>query len=430
MLDSLRKKLTLLCTFITAAILIIITLISFYLLKTALDNRNRLTLMNEVTSIVQHLQNETSISHDWLAQQEINNHAIIAIRSKNNVFQFPGVYPTYTDRTSLIEKARTIGINEYHFSSLSQYFMNNNQQTVSFPIHTSLEHYLATITAFNKNSSSYELIVLKDMSSNDTEIIRLALIFIGLILAGILLLSYFSWWFAGKAIVPIKISQQEQTDFVAAASHELRSPVAVIQSTAEIMLHSENKADFNGTQIIYTECHHLSRLISDLLLLARTDSGRWTIHKELTQIDNLVLEIYDHFLPLATAQHHQLGIALPELIPAPILLDAERIKQVLSILIDNAIAYTPKGSQITLLMNVSNKQVELGVMDNGPGISNEEKANVFKRFYRLDSARKSNSHCGLGLSIAYEILKLHGTKLTLTDSPGGGCTFKFTLSYH
>lgn len=322
--------------------------------------------MNEVTSIVQHLQNETSISYDWLAQQEINNHAIIAIRSKNNVFQFPGVYPTYTDRTSLIEKARTIGINEYHFSALSQYFMNNNQETVSFPIHTSLEHYLATITAFNKNSSSYELIVLKDMSSND----------------------------------------------------------------AEIMLHSENKADFNGTQIIYTECHHLSRLISDLLLLARTDSGRWTIHKELTQIDNLVLEIYDHFLPLAIAQHHQLGIALPELIPAPILLDAERIKQVLSILIDNAIAYTPEGSQITLLMNVSNKQVELGVMDNGPGISNEEKANVFKRFYRLDSARKSNSHCGLGLSIAYEILKLHGTKLTLTDSPGGGCTFKFTLSYH
>ena len=147
-------------------------------------------------------------------------------------------------------------------------------------------------------------------------------------------------------------------------------------------------------------------------------------------MDNLVLEIYDHFLPLATAHHHQLGIALPELIPKPLMIDAERIKQVLSILIDNAIAYTPEGSQITLLMNVSNKQVELAVMDNGPGISDKEKANVFKRFYRLDSARKSNSHCGLGLSIAYEILKLHGTKLTLTNSPSGGCTFKFTLSYN
>ena len=429
MLDQLRKRLTLLCTLITAAILMIITLAAFNLLKHALNNRNHLALINDVNTITQHLQSESSISHAWLAQQEINNHAVIAIRTKNRTISFPGVYPTNTDRNLLIEKARTIGIDQYHFSALSGYFFSNEAHTISFSLRSQSEHFLAAITAFTHNKQSYELILLKDMASNDKELFQLKIIFIGLTLGGIFLLGLFSWWFAGHAIKPIKASHQEQLDFVAAASHELRTPVAVIQSTTQIMLQSKNNPDRQGLHTIYTECHHLSRLISDLLLLARADSGKWSIHKELTEVDNLLLEVYDHFLPLVEAHHHKLNIPLPDIVPEPLMIDKQRIQQVFSILIDNAISYTPNGSQITLVLNASPSQLELGVLDNGPGISDENKAHVFKRFYRLDASRKRDTHYGLGLSIAYEILKLHGTQLKLTDSPEGGCCFKFILPY-
>lgn len=111
------------------------------------------------------------------------------------------------------------------------------------------------------------------------------------------------------------------------------------------------------------------------------------------------------------------------------MIDSKRITQVFSILINNALSYTPENSKITLFLKAHHSHVELGVADNGPGINDESKKNVFKRFYRLDSSRNSDSHCGLGLSIAQEILKAHDTKLILTDTPGGGCTFKFILYY-
>lgn len=428
MLDKLRIKLTILCVLITAGIITVITIIAFSFSARELNKRSHFALMNQLTTVEQHLQGESSISHTWLAQQEADNHSIISISTKNGAFIFPGAYHTVTDRNILVDKAREIGISEYSFNAFSRYSVSDENNSVIFSLHTSSEHFLAAITAMTYNDHQYELIILKDMAQDDAEISYLRLIFIGLILCGILLLGLFSWWFAGKAIKPIKISHQEQIDFVAAASHELRSPVAVIQAVTEEMLENKNAPDKQGLYTIHHECSHLSRLIGDLLLLARVDSGKWSVNKQPVEVDTLVLEVYDRFLPLVEAHHQKLNVLLPDSVLEPLLLDKQRIEQVLSILIDNAMSYTPAGTQITLTLDISEDSLEIGVIDNGPGIPDEAKANVFRRFYRLDTSRKSDTHYGLGLSIAYEILKLHGGRLTLNDSHGGGCNFKLIIT--
>lgn len=428
MLDKLRKRLTVLCILITAAIMTTITLIAFFFSAQELNKRSRLALMNQLNTVVQHFQSESSISHTWLAKQELDNHCIISISSKNSSLTFSGAYHTSTDRTTLIEKVREISSSEYAFNALSHYLFSQDNDSVLFSFRTSSEHFLVAIAAVPFNNQHYELIIIKDMVQDDAEIAHLKLIFISLLLCGILLLGFFSWWFAGKAIEPIKVSHQEQIDFVAAASHELRSPVAVIQAVSEEMLANKNIPDQQGLHTIHHECSHLARLIGDLLLLARADSGKWSINKQPIEVDTLLLDVYDRFLPIVEAHHQKLEIKLPDLIAESFSLDKQRIEQVLAILIDNAMSYTPAGTQITLTVEADKNKLEICVIDNGPGIPDNAKAEVFKRFYRLDASRKNDAHYGLGLNIAYEILKLHDGKLLLDDTPGGGCTFKLTFT--
>ncbi len=427
MLDKLRKRLTVICVGITVGILIAITLIAFSFSAKQLNMRSRFALMNQLSYVTQHLQTEGYVSHTWLAKQEANSRCIISISRENGPFLFCGAYHTYTDRSVLIDKARDIITSQYAFNAFSRYTVTNQTSPIIFSLHTSSEHFLVGATVMTYRNHPYELIILKDMAQDDAEISRLRLIFIGLIICGMILLGVFSWWFSGKAITPVKVSHEEQIDFVAAASHELRSPVAVIQALTEEMLENKNAPDKQGLYSIHHECDHLSRLIGDLLLLARADSGKWSISKELVEVDTLILEVYDRFLPLVEAHHQKLDIELSDVAIEPVLLDRQRICQVLSILIDNAMSYTPAGTQITLTLNLSKDNIEIEVLDNGPGIPDEAKAKVFKRFYKLDTSRNGDTHYGLGLSIAYEILRLHGGKLTLSDSPSGGCHFKFFL---
>ena len=109
------------------------------------------------------------------------------------------------------------------------------------------------------------------------------------------------------------------------------------------------------------------------------------------------------------------------------LCDGERIRQLLSILIDNAFCYTPAGGRVLLFLEASPGALRIGVSDNGPGIPDSEKERVFERFYRFDAARSQKEHFGLGLSIAWEIARLHRGKLLLTDTTGGGSTFLLIL---
>ena len=130
---------------------------------------------------------------------------------------------------------------------------------------------------------------------------------------------------------------------------------------------------------------------------------------------------------MADAKHIQIIVSLPEEPLPDCICDSERIIQVLTIFLHNAVSYTPEGGKIFLSADYMNKHYEIKISDTGVGISDEEKTKIFDRFYRSEKARSDKNHFGLGLSIAYDIITAHHGSIKVTDTPGGGTTFLILL---
>lgn len=428
MLNKLRLKLTLTCATITTTILIIMVLFALTISEKELNSRSKLTLESQLNTLTYYLQTNNTISHLWLAQLESSNGLVVNIEENHHPLLFKGSYRTQTERSELITLANDIATDIYGFNFYVYRNTDHTLHAVQFELRTSnKEHFLVATASIKPNQTSYQLTLLKDMKYDDAQILNIRLFFIGLTCVCSFLLTLFSWWFAGKAIHPIEISQRKQKEFIAAASHELRSPLAVLQTSASA-LSPHNAEENRFIHSIMNECQRMARLVSDLLLLTNIDAkANWSLHPKDTEVDTLLLEIYDLYYPNAKKNHHTLRLNLPnEPIPT-IWIDRQRLQQAIVILLDNAISYTPSGTEINLTLLRFSHYLCIKVIDNGPGIIEEHKAHIFDRFYRVDSSRHHKEHYGLGLSIAYEIMQLHHGKLKLEDTPLGGCTFVMTL---
>lgn len=425
MLQKLKHKLTLICIIGTSTVITIITLIALRFSETQLNTRNQYALENNILNIIDHVQNN-ALSYSFLGELEVNNECIIDISTPSDSLSFPGSYLTGDRRKNLIGLAYETALNTYSNSS-KRIFNATSQERMTFELHTNRTHYKVLVASTFCNDINYTITLIQDMTRRDKEIVFIRLVFIALTILGSILLGFFSYWFSGKAIRPIAISQKEQTDFVAAASHELRSPLAVIRTSTDELLEDENIKNNKYVHIISTECNQLTRLVSDLLFLSGTDSGHWHISPHPIEMDTLLIDVYDSFFSLAESKDHLLELELPNTRQPQILADSERITQAISILINNALAYTPPHTNITLLLENTADDVVVKLIDHGPGIPDAAKAHIFKRFYRLDASRHSSNHYGLGLSIAFEIVKHHHGHLTLEDTPGGGATFIISL---
>lgn len=225
----------------------------------------------------------------------------------------------------------------------------------------------------------------------------------------------------------IERSYNSQKQFVSDASHELRTPIAVIQGYVS-MLNRWGKSDpevlEEGISAIAQETESMKDLVENLLFLARHDKK--TLMMEVARFDAL---------EIAEELHREAAMVTPEdtfaVSPSDsCMIDADRnmIKQVMRILCDNAVKYTPKGGTVTIGVKAEADWCTLSITDNGPGIPAEELPKIFDRFYRSDSARKAESggH-GLGLSIARIIVMAHGGKLRVRSKPGAGTTFFVVL---
>lgn len=225
----------------------------------------------------------------------------------------------------------------------------------------------------------------------------------------------------------IETSYNSQKQFVSDASHELRTPIAVIQGYAS-MLSRWGKSDPDvlneGINAIAQETESMKELVESLLFLARHDKK--TLMMEMVRFD-----AYD----VAAEVQREAAMVTPEdtfaLDPADhVQIEADRgmLKQVMRILCDNAVKYSPKGSTITLGVQKAESGCTLSMSDHGPGIPKEELSRIFERFYRCDSARKTESSGhGLGLSIARIIVMGHGGQLRVRSKVGAGTTFYVDL---
>ena len=225
----------------------------------------------------------------------------------------------------------------------------------------------------------------------------------------------------------IELSYNSQKQFVSDASHELRTPIAVIQGYVS-MLERWGKTDKEvldeGIAAISQEAASMKELVERLLFLARHDKKTLMLEMEVFDPLEVMSELNREAKMLSTVHEFALEPAENAFING----DKGMIKQLMRILVDNAIKYTPEGGKITLGMRNEGRQCILSVTDTGEGISPEELTKVFDRFYRCDQARKSQtSGHGLGLSIARIIAVAHGGKIRVRSKVGVGTTFSVIL---
>ena len=222
---------------------------------------------------------------------------------------------------------------------------------------------------------------------------------------------------------------EKQQDFAASASHELRSPLAVIRTAADAAAASPAQQE-KYLAVIRDECQRGNALVKNLLLLASAQQENWCVKKQLFELDEMLLHLMELYEPLCSAKNASLLLALPEEPLPPVYADPELCLQIFTILLDNAIAYGLKDAgKIILSACRTQTRTTVCVTDFGPGISDEEKALIFDPFYRQDKSRNEKTHFGLGLSIAAELASLQDITLNVRDTEGGGCTFEVSFTH-
>lgn len=221
-------------------------------------------------------------------------------------------------------------------------------------------------------------------------------------------------------------------DFIANVSHELRTPISMLQGYSEAIVDdiAETKEEKNElAQIIYEESLRLSRLVNELLDLARMEAGHIQLKIEPVYIDEYISRILRKFR--GVSDDNQIDLKVKKDISVEIAyFDVDRIEQVLTNLIDNAIRHTSEGGFVTVDVIYHGKTLEVSVQDTGSGIPEEDLPFVFERFYKADKSRtrKDNKKgTGLGLSIANNIIKAHQGTITVKSKLNQGTTFSFKI---
>jgi two-component system OmpR family sensor kinase len=229
----------------------------------------------------------------------------------------------------------------------------------------------------------------------------------------------------------VQTSQQSQKDFVANVSHELKTPLTSIQGFSRAILDGtvETKRELtDAAEVIDSEAGRMSRLVQDLLTLAKMDAGTRAFEMTPLNINALLENARRKFTPMAEAAGKTFHTEIPQE-PALIYGDSDSLMQVLDNLLDNALKFTPEGGRITLTSSTTPDAVEIHVIDTGEGISPKELERIFERFYQVDKARSGGKFrgYGLGLAISHQIVETHQGTLSVSSQPGEGSHFVVKL---
>ncbi len=533
-MTTLRRRLTLLYT-VTTSLILTLVMAAFLIMRIRETKQGQMEDFYDLWNSLQfRLQSDTTISQGFLAQTEADRRVVIHIEENGTALLYNGSWQPQTPRADLIVRVKALAEAEGVFTTVRPISASSVVSSIFTFQGESGEDYCARVlvSAFGKSVRALCLIAYVPPV---TDALRTTLIWLAVLeILGVAGLSAISWYFVGWSLKPVEESQRKQAEFIAAASHELRSPLAVLRSGIAALRNlaagtavpscSDNlrmsgleysslpdsglsdsdlpdsdlsnsvlqnpgipiPRDFDSAQksaarqtpdllsAFDSECARMARLIDDMLLLASADARTWKLQLSDVDMDTLLIDTYDAYLPLCRQKGIDLKLSLPENALPGLRGDAERIRQILAILLDNAMTYTPAGRTIQIRAESSvcngkahsdlhsckdsshsvqteqpdrlslslalrmarirliNRRKTAGcltfhVIDEGPGIPDDIKHRIFDRFYRADSARSDKSHFGLGLSIARELVCLHGGSISVADAETGGSFFSVSL---
>ena len=438
---------TLLCAGTTTAIMIFMSLLYLQVSENSLYKNHFASFRNDISTIASSLEQSTYISMQWLAGLEARNAYLIFVIDNDKPF----LYNTLKTGASGTKGSNDTGSSndlsgQYLLSeSLQAYDMMFESETVVsyssnyFGIHhdeyeftspSTGEHYYSSLIDIERGQTHSRILILNPLAGLQAQITHQRLLFLLLDLLAALAFSVFSWFFTGRLLKPLQQNHENQMQFIASASHELRTPLSAILATNECCITATPQEQAGFFQTIRKEGRRMNTLIDDLLTLAHSDSGRFLIEKKEVELDTLCTNAYEAFEPLCRQKKLTLSLTLPD-VPLPRLsCDPDRIAQVLSILLHNAVSYTPENGFVTLSLTCRQDRknlFEITVSDTGVGIPDSDKKRIFSRFYRAEKSRSAKGHFGLGLSIAYEIISAHHGRISVQDNLPCGSVFVVRL---
>lgn len=427
----LHLQFTGLCALITMAILALFSFLYLSVSERTLWENHTLAFLRDFDALSGSLEQQNILTYSFLLRMEQNSGCLIFLWDNGQPLSFNRLEshaPYMTEAEELYKDYCAKAASPDHAKETDFYIVS-----CSHEMNTGIRSiYIGQMSAAEKSLSRQKglglvFLLIAPNTAYHNRLIQQRILFVLLSLAGCAVLTVFAYLFTGRLLGPIRENQERQLEFISGASHELRTPLAVILSSAEA-----RPPHFEET--IRSEALRMGRLVEELLLLSRLDSLRFRSdtlgHRHLLRVeefepDTLLLDTSESLEQLALGQGKKLNLQLPPESVPRMNGDRDKLRQLVEILVQNALSYTGEDGVITLSLehDITLGKLLLKVSDNGIGIPDKQKDKIFERFYRVDSAHHSKDHFGLGLSIAKEIVELHGGTIRVTDTPGGGSTF-------
>jgi signal transduction histidine kinase len=377
------------------------------------------------------------------------------IASESNMFD-PNVFPRYNDNRKIFEKFKgmfavndtklKLGYVVYDqmldlvyvennddipFNEFEKYVLEAYEDRESKFSYDEIEdvNYRVYTSFFNNGSKMGVIQLYQDIGMEVFILQHLKNSLLFLIIVSSFILAVISWYIAGKSIRPVMESWNKQKEFIADASHELRTPLTVIQTNLDAAMCDDSGTIADNRMWLdnaYSETEVMSKLVGELLMLAKIDANQVVIASGDVNLTNICRRTVDKF-----SEKFKLKDILVEMdLEDGLLVSGDELKltQMLSILTDNAIKYTESPGKFSIRLTSKKNKAVLEISDKGVGISGEDLDRIFDRFYRADKSRhREEGGTGLGLSIAKWIVENHGGTIKVDSIIDRGSTFTVEL---
>jgi len=274
----------------------------------------------------------------------------------------------------------------------------------------------------SESGAPYVAVVAADRLELEDQYASLIEAFVAATLVALLLVAGGGYVLVRKSTAPVERSMEQMRRFMADAAHELRTPITILRTRAEVAIGQERvpAQDTATLRAVERETARLGEIVEDLLTLARADAGERPVGRVPLYLDDVAAEAVDAVRTLAEQKRVQVAVGKFE--EAKVTGDPALVRQLLLIVLDNAVKFTPAGGQVRLDVAAADGRASVVVTDTGVGIPAEQLPHVFERFYRGEPARREAQGAGLGLAIARWIADAHQASIEIRSTPGAGTT--------
>lgn len=417
-IDSLRARLTLFYVAVLAAALIVVGGLIYVLLAQALYARvdDNLAAVLQITT--------TSLANDLAEGQDVEDAARSTAAELSSRQQMLAIYDGAgrllaeggrdDDLRIVLPALGTLPVREAQLLTVSEAEDDDDRHRLAM-----------TRRRVGERGVEYVIVAGTSLEPIDEELESLIAILAYVVPIALLLTAAGGWFLAQESL---ETSLRRQRQFMADASHELRTPVAISRTAASVALQQPRREEHEYREalgIIEQQTGRLSRIVDDMFTLARADAGNYPVRMAPMYLDEVIADAGRAAQVLASARQVVIDVTAPD--AAAFTGDEELIRRLIGNLLDNAVRHAPEASRVRVVLGATAGGYAIAVGDSGPGIPPEIRPHIFERFYRGDAGRartvRADGGAGLGLALARWVARTHGGDVRLADSSDSGTTF-------